>query len=253
MSMIDGEQKPAILCLHGGGTSGTIFNIQTIRLRRELSEHFDFVFVDGPFEVGAGPNVLPVFEGAGPFLGWRNPADTKNNQASKQCVDIIRKAVKDQYEKTKKHFVALMGFSEGARMAAGIALDQQLQRSKSADQDQSSIPESEKSDFLFGIYLMGTSPPLTVGPSPRSGGMSSFLPMMSGGSLPVITLPSVHVIGLKDPWKDESREMATKYFDSKTAKIVEFDIGHHLPTVKAESVRTANAILNLYHGIIDNM
>lgn len=61
--------KPAILCLHGGGTTGDIFHIQTIRLRRELSDKFDFVFVDAPFERVAGPNVLPVFEGAGPFLG----------------------------------------------------------------------------------------------------------------------------------------------------------------------------------------
>jgi len=68
----------------------------------------------------------------------------------------------------------------------------------------------------------------------------------------VITLPSVFAIGQKDPWREESKDMATKYFDAKTSKVVEFDTGHHLPTVKADTVRLSNAILNLYYSLVDD-
>lgn len=51
--------KPAILCLHGGGTNVTIFKVQTIRIQRALSSHFEFVFLDAPFEAEPGPGVHP--------------------------------------------------------------------------------------------------------------------------------------------------------------------------------------------------
>lgn len=243
MSPSNSEPKPAILCLHGGGTTGAIFNIQTIRLRRELGEEFEFVFIDAPFESGPGPNVLPVFEGAGPFLVWINPKDPKNNQAPQKSVDIVMAAIEDQVTKTGKHFVGLMGFSEGARMVAGIALHQQHQRLEKRGQLDG---HEDENGFLFAICLNGTTPPLTMTPPPSP--ISPLLPSAPSR----ITLPSIHSIGQQDPYKVASRKLATEHFDSRSAKVFEFNTGHHLPTVKGDSVKLANEIINLYHRIIDN-
>lgn len=48
-------RKMKILCLHGVGSSGTIFEAQIANLRRELDPSFELVFVDGPFECERGP------------------------------------------------------------------------------------------------------------------------------------------------------------------------------------------------------
>lgn len=239
------DLKPTILCLQGGGTTGTIFNIQTIRLRRELDEHFNFTFIDAPFECGAGPNVLPVFEGAGPFKMWRDPEDPKNNQAAPATVAAVQKAIDDQIARTGKGFVGVMGFSEGARLAAGIALGQQVRRAEERSGATSS--ESETDGFLFVILLNATTPPLTMAPSP------SFLAKLLGGaSPPKINLPSIHVIGKKDQFVHESRNLATQHFDERNAKILELECAHHLPTVKKDSEAIALEIVSLYHRIIDN-
>jgi hypothetical protein len=47
-----------ILCLHGVGSSGAIFEAQIANLRRELDPSIELIFVDGPFECNRGPGML---------------------------------------------------------------------------------------------------------------------------------------------------------------------------------------------------
>lgn len=244
MSLLD-DQKPNILCLQGGGATGTIFNIQTIRLRRELEEYFNFTFIDAPYECDAGPNVLPVFEGAGPFKMWRDPDDPTSDQAPAASVDAVKKAIDEQKARTGRGFAAVMGFSEGARLAAGIALDQQVRRAE--ERNGVTDSESETDGFLFAVLLNSTTPPLTMTPSP------SFMAcLMGGANPPMISLPSIHVIGKKDQYVTASGKLAAEHFDQGSAKILELDCGHHLPTVKKDSEAIAFEIVTLYHKIIDN-
>jgi hypothetical protein len=57
----------AVLCLHGLGASSVIFRLQLTKLRFALKTNFEFVFIDAPNLAVAGPGMLPLFTGAGPF------------------------------------------------------------------------------------------------------------------------------------------------------------------------------------------
>jgi predicted esterase len=201
---------PSILCLHGGGTNSTIFGIQTIRLTRALSNHFNFIFLDGPFPGPPGPGVVPVFEECGPFRRWtRSPSDATLPEETK-------KLIADACEKTE--FVGVLGFSQGAKLAAGLLLEQQVRGRKG---------------FRFGVLLMGVCPPLVEGLSDKEKGQR-------------IGVPSVVVLGKEDPWMEEGRRLYEEFWEKGKASLLEFDIGHRLPVLEAENQTIVEEILRLY-------
>ena len=211
--------KPAILCLHGGGTSAKIFNIQTVRLQRALKDDFDFVFVDGPFQRSPGPGVLPVFEGFPEYLNWLEPSET-SRIAPKETIDILKEVIEEQEESTGRGFSGVMGFSQGAKLAAGLLLHQQ----QCGDWNTS---------LRFAVLLNSVEPPIRLAPQ------------LAYAIQPIQT-PSVHVIGLKDPYVDGSRTMATEYFEKDSASVIELNIGHHLPTVNSQNEVIADEIRKVY-------
>ncbi|CAL3962596.1 unnamed protein product [Diplocarpon coronariae] len=211
--------KPAILCLHGSGTNSTIFNIQTIRLQRSLSSSFDFIFLDAPFEAPPGPGVMPVFDGCGPFFRWTAPG---SEEMPPETRDLIASAL----SRPDKNIVGILGFSQGAKLAAGVCLEQQISAAKTAE-------AKPRGSVRFGVFLNGTSPPIT-----------SMLSAEEKGTL--IRVPSVHVIGLQDEWREESERLWAGSFEESTAKKLEFDVGHRLPTAEGDTALIVGEISRLY-------
>lgn len=168
--------------------------------------------------------------------------DPKNCVAHPSCVDVINRAIDDQIKKTGKHFVGVMGFSEGARLAAGIALHQQQERKLKCD---SSISNDEENGFLFAILLNATYPTLNLTPPPSL--ISSLI-----STPPRITLPAIITVGATDPWREDTRSLAANVWDRRHVKTLEFNTGHHLPVQKVDTLRLSNEITNLYYRIIDN-
>ena len=212
--------KPAILCLHGGGTNQTIFEIQTIRIQRALSAHFDFVFISAPFESEPGPDVLPSFDGCGPYYRWtvqKGPAETPEETKT-----LLSRLAKEQIMKDGRGFVGVLGFSQGARLATGLLLEQQL--GKGVDWGHG---------LGFGVICNGTSPPLT-----------SYLSQEEKDT--EISLPTLHILGLQDPWVDESRRLRAAHCHVEHAAIMECDVGHRLPILPEDNARIAAEILRMY-------
>ncbi|KAE9380301.1 hypothetical protein N431DRAFT_432588 [Stipitochalara longipes BDJ] len=201
---------PSILCLHGSGTNSTIFNIQSIRLQRALSSKFNFVFLDGPFPGPPGPGVLPVFESCGPFLRWtRSPSDGTLPEETRTLITNACKATE---------FVGVMGFSQGAKLAAGLMLEQQVKGRKG---------------FKFGVLLMGVCPPLVSG-------------LSEDEKATRISVPSVVVLGKEDPWREEGRRLYDEFWEEGRASLLELGVGHRLPTLEAENRMIVDEILRLY-------
>jgi hypothetical protein len=92
----------------------------------------------------------------------------------------------------------------------------------------------EGEGFKFGIFLMAVTPPLT----------SNSLTVEQKNFL--ITVPSVHVVGLDDPWLSEGRKLYDEHFDWKTARKMEFQVEHRLPIVETETKMICDEILRLY-------
>lgn len=239
------EHLPRILCLHGGGTSAMIFKIQTRRLQFALRANFRFVFVDAPFESGAGPGVLPVFEGCDPFYRWVVPEDHNQERSQQRVRQVLREAVrKDEGE---GEFVGVLGFSQGGRMAAGLLAD---------------LKEGEATGlpyWQFGVFICASYPPLSMSSSrpetakPKGEG-DGHGPLKDPGEDEIIRVPSVHVRGTLDPHLEKGRRLV-KYFDEKTRISMEFVMGHHLPGAagdttsrKGDTDEIKDAILRAFRG-----
>lgn len=219
LGLAGGTAKPTLLCLHGGGTNSTIFNIQTIRIQRALSQTFDFVFIDAPFEAPPGPGVMPIFEGCGPFYRWTSPSRD-------DMPDETKRLIAEVLGRRDKNFVGIVGFSQGGKTAAGVCLEQQIRASKTADVKRLGL-------LKFAVFLNSVSPPLTSGLTEEEEGE-------------LIRIPCVHVVGSEDPWRDESTELFAQHFDPRRAKKIEFEIGHRLPTSEKDTAVIVNEILRLY-------
>ncbi|KAF9881409.1 oxidoreductase [Colletotrichum karsti] len=204
--------KPKLLCLHGGGASAQIFQIQLIRLQRLLDARFELVFLDAPIETEAGPGVLPVFEGCGPYRRWVSddpaiPADEFQAQKDR-AVSFLK-----SYVKENGPFAGFIGFSQGARAASSLLLEQQ--REPFVDYK------------LFALFICGTFPP--------------FVPHEEK-----ITAPTIHVIGLEDPYESASEDLYEMCSDKVTRRILRFPGGHHLPTEPDTIQHMANMVSSVY-------
>lgn len=213
--------KPAILCLHGGGTNSSIFKIQTIRIQRALSSHFEFVFLDAPFECGPGPGVVPVFEGCGPYFSWV----TSKGQIEKpeRTRELIERYLEAQKEKDGKGFVGVLGFSQGARVASGLLLEHQLRKKQ----------DGESPSLSFGVFMNGTCPPLTSGLSDLE-------------RTEQIDLHTLSVLGIQDPWREDGRRLYSQHCNRDQAVLLEFDVEHRLPLLEEDTGKIAEEILRMY-------
>lgn len=203
-------QRPRLLCLHGGGSSAAIFQIQIRKLQHILKEQFDFVFVNGPIESSAGPGVLPIFEGCGPYYRWvrDNSQLTTEEQFQEQegALAYLRTFIEEQGP-----FAGIVGFSQGARVASGLLLEEQ------AKQEFQGLP-------LFGIFICGTYPPLHQ------------------NSDQAITLPTVHACGLRDPWRGEGEALYKHCAGNSDKSLMKFP-GSHAPPLKTEDMYKLAAII----------
>ncbi|KAG0651401.1 Thioesterase FSL2 [Hyphodiscus hymeniophilus] len=216
----DSRPKPAILCLHGGGTNAMIFNIQTIRIQRVLGPYFEFVFVESPQEGAPGPDVIPVFEGMEPYRRWHF-----DHVKSAQTIATLQDAMDEQKRKDGRGFVGALGFSQGAMAVSGLLLEQQARERKEGGDDGTGL--------AFAVLFNGTYPPLTAG-------------LTDEEQEERIRVPSLHVIGTEDPYRENGMTLFEEYFDPKTASMIEFKVGHRLPVLENDTAKVANEILRMY-------
>lgn len=206
--------KPAILCLHGGGTSAGIFAVQTQRLRRELSDYFDFVIIDAPFTSKPGPGVLPVFEGCGPFLRW-NADESNPPVAPEESIEAVQRIIAAQ-AMTGNPFIGVMGFSQGCRMASGVLLSQR----------------DQAFGLRFGIFLNPTWPAML----PES---------MQNLSSQKLQVPILAVFGSGDRYRSQGEKLVREICDPNRLATLTFKIGHAIPSNAQDTALLADGILSL--------
>lgn len=225
---------PVIICLHGGGTNSTIFNVQTIRLQRALTSYFDLVFLDAPFASPAGPGVLPFFEGCGPFYRWGNHGSPdlsdETRRKIRDRIEEVEKGKGDFEKKGKREVVGVLGFSQGGRCAAGLVLEQQLGVES---------PLNSFKGFKFGVFLNSTSPPL----------VSASL--TDEERKEKVRLRGVHIIGSEDPWRDEGFKLWKEHFEEESSVLEELECGHRLPVKEEDTQKIVKEIVRAWKEVRD--
>ncbi|KAF2259790.1 hypothetical protein CC78DRAFT_571633 [Lojkania enalia] len=105
-----------ILCLHGMGSNAAIFAQQTAPFRSLLASDHEMVFLEAPNTCEPSPEVLGFYPG--PYLCWYDtPTTAKVAAAHKFVLDYVER---------RGPFDGVIGFSQGAALAASILLHHQL-------------------------------------------------------------------------------------------------------------------------------
>ncbi|RYO87190.1 hypothetical protein DL763_006468 [Monosporascus cannonballus] len=216
---------PRILALHGGGTNARIFRAQCRVLEASLKAHgFRLVYAEAPFPSVPGPDVLSVYAKWGHFKAWlRSPDVLVPAQQDIYAVeDAIATAMHtDDLRGASGAWVAVMGFSQGARLAASLLLQQQ-QRFVS------------RFNFRFGLLLAGREPLLDLCPELEASEKDTRL-----------FIPTIHVQGLRDPGLAHHRKMYDFCCDPGTRRLVTWDGDHRLPIKTADVQKVVSVTLEM--------
>lgn len=219
----------AILCLHGSGASAAIFRFQLAKLRLALKAQFEFIFVNGPNPAIAGPGILPLFAGAGPFYRWFDLESGQREAEIDKIHTTVRGAI-DVWESTKKNqssrIVAIMAFSQGA-IAATLLLWQK---------QQGQLPWLPAMHFAVLICC-----DFTVELAAHMHGDAKG----RGEERAVLCLPTLHLHGRQDPFLKRGRKMVMDHFNAEEAEVLEFEGGHHCPNTRQDCEEATRRILKL--------
>ncbi|KAL9039979.1 MAG: hypothetical protein Q9214_004662 [Letrouitia sp. 1 TL-2023] len=257
-------------------------NVQCARLENALSNDFKFVYFDAPFKSPAGPGVLPAFRDQGPFRSWFKLLDggfasgkmaedgSGFDQAgnafvllrSRAFVIYIDAIMLGGLERVKElmaahaplsEWVGAMGFSQGTRVVGGLLLEQQRALASGA------VPQLQLS---FGVLCMGGSAPMkpTVAPTRSATEVTRLmgLSLVTAGdtkntqnladedALERISIPTLHLHGLKDPFLDMSRRQLETFYDSSKTTLYEIDYHHAMPWEQSEIDQLAELMRQIY-------
>ncbi|KAL5342472.1 serine hydrolase-domain-containing protein [Aspergillus crustosus] len=225
---------PRILCLHGGGTNASIFRLQCRVLEKHLRHSFRLVYAEAPFPtLNPGPDVTSVFADQGPFKTWLLDHRASASWASADVSGAIDTALTlamaaDDANGGMGQWVGLLGFSQGAKIAASVLYRQQT------------LPWDTTS-FRFAALFAGRGPLVWLAPDmPRPRGLvdaatpfdiqPELADILSGTSEEhILSLPTIHVHGLRDPGLDRHRELLEEYCDPLQSALIEWDGGHRIP------------------------
>ncbi|KAI2603051.1 serine hydrolase FSH [Hypoxylon fragiforme] len=244
---------PRILCLHGGGTNARIFRAQCRVLSRTLEPHFRMVYAEAPFSSTAGPDVLSVYAEHGPFKRWLRWLPEQSEVEDHTAVTEIEAQLKEAMDMDDElgatgPWVALLGFSQGAKMVASLLFRQQIRTEKLGS-------DRAGSNWKFAVVMAGRAPLVNLDPDvfkssmlahPSQIGLTGgpdLMEMMSGNH--ILKLPTIHVHGLNDPGVSLHRELLEEYCDPNTTRLVEWNGDHRIPLKSTDVQPLVNQILEV--------
>ena len=224
-----------------------VFEMQMRAIIASLKPYFRFVFADAPFLCDAGPGIGPVYEKHGPFRRWfRWQADQPEIDESSAVAEIKYSLdTATERDRGSGPFVAVLGFSQGAKLAASLLFEQQLRAAKPLE----SAPL--RPDFRFGVLLAGRAPLVSL--SELSAGLELASPSDIPGDKRYkaldedlrLKIPTIHAHGLKDPGLELHRRLLKDYCDPASVSLVEWDGEHRVPVQTTDVVAVTSQIMSM--------
>ncbi|KAJ5534128.1 hypothetical protein N7527_000382 [Penicillium freii] len=230
---------PRILCLHGGGTNAQIFRAQCRVIRAHLADSFRLVFADAPFPFQPGPDVTPVYSDWGPFRAWlpRPGIMELNVDRIDGCISAAMRA--DDQAGATGQWAGLIGFSQGASLAASLLLRQQRHNeSQTSSWGLECSVKNPSPGYRFAVLFAGRGPLMDMG---------SFGDNTQFGS-DLLRLPIIHVHGLQDPGIEMHRGLLHCCLKSNT-RLVDWDRNHRMPV----TTKDVSAVVAEIQGLTLNL
>ncbi|KAL2482979.1 Serine hydrolase [Forsythia ovata] len=197
------RKKMKILCLHGFRTSGSFLKKQINKWDSSIFAHFDMDFPDGIYPAGGKSDIEGIFPG--PYFEWFqfNKEFTVYTNLE-ECINYLC-----EYITSKGPFEGLLGFSQGATLAA-LLLGYQAQGKILKEH-----PEMKLYVSISGSKFREPSICEVAYKEP-------------------IKVKSVHFIGEKDWLKQPSEELATAF---ENPLIIRHPQGHTVPRLDEDAVQ----------------
>lgn len=221
---------PRLLCLHGGGTNARIFRMQCRVLEKHLGHTFRLVYAQGPFTgVQPGPDVTSVYKDFGPFRSWLRDSRMTGVWTARDITAAIDAALAlamtaDDAAGATGDWVGLIGFSQGAKVAASLLYRQQM---------------CGGSAFRFAVLFAGRGPLVWLMPELQlpHGLADAAMPstlyapawLRQHSDEHILWLPTIHIHGLRDPGLDWHRDLLREYCDPLQATLLEWEGDHRMP------------------------
>ncbi|KAB8075710.1 serine hydrolase FSH [Aspergillus leporis] len=217
----------ALLCFHGTGSKGAIFNVQMARICFLLGDAFEFIFLDGPIECAAGPGVLPMFSGQEPYYCWFGGDGTTIEDSLKRINASVKLTVDGwQANHPDAEIVGAIGFSEGALALAMMLWQQQ----------QGLVPWMPQLRFaVMSCCFFPNEASLWLNARAQAYGLSKAY----------INVPTLHIHGNRDFCLGRARKLVRNHYRSNFANVIQTNTAHHLPTRKDEVGEVVKHILRL--------
>lgn len=247
-------QKLRVLCLHGYRTNAKVMENQSRGLRQALGGHAEYLFLNAPHLAhgDTDASVLKHHAQDAPFYEWYQIKGFKIGDMSANAREEEEESwVPDSAADAKKGpwRYEYEGFEDTLAL-----LDDQLNQHGPYD---IAIGFSQGSVVLsaLSMYYLRTQNTkwwdLSVcvgGVRPRGKNCQPWFENEDNDSPATIPLPSVHVIGQKDPYYKESLLLADLYAnecDGFQKMVLEHDGGHKFPS--------AERYAHIYEGIADRI
>ena len=199
--------------------------------------------------------MISTYANLRPFRRWlRLESEQPNPGHDAICRDIdrvLREAMLDDNALgATGDWVAIMGFSQGAKVAASLLLRQQL-RTQKLGRDHAGF------DFKFAVLLAGRAPlvnldtdlagslALADADELTTGAFAQVPGSLQQGSDHILHLPTLHVHGKKDPGIAHHRRLLSDFCKAGTTRLVEWDGDHRVVIQAADVAAVANEIIAL--------
>ncbi|KAK3614111.1 hypothetical protein LTR56_027475 [Elasticomyces elasticus] len=200
-------------------------------------------------------DVKKHFSDKPPFLAWLRWSRHEGAQEDPgEAVEYIHRKIKaamemDDARGTTGAWVSLLGFSQGAKLAACLLYTRQHCLQVLGRKPSHYLP-----NFHFAVLIAGRSPLVWLDDDPEvprglisAGTLSRAVPT-SFESIPIderLSVPTLHVHGLRDPGLAMYREMLEQCCDESSLRVMEWEGAHQVPIKTSDVATLAQTILSL--------